>query len=72
VQDIGWTDWNKNGEIAGTTGQGKRIKAIEIKLVKSGRPSQSRGAIFFIYRGKISYQVPLNRNLSHIVFYITV
>lgn len=32
VQDIGWTEWKKNGETAGTTGQGKRIEAIEIKL----------------------------------------
>jgi N-acetylmuramoyl-L-alanine amidase len=32
IQDIGWTEWKKNGETAGTTGQSKRIEAIEIKL----------------------------------------
>jgi N-acetylmuramoyl-L-alanine amidase len=32
VQDIGWTEWKQNGETAGTTGQSKRIEAIEIKL----------------------------------------
>ena len=32
IQDIGWQEWKKNGEIAGTTGQKKRIEAIEMKL----------------------------------------
>ena len=32
VQDIGWQDWALDGEISGTTGQGKRIEAIEIKI----------------------------------------
>jgi len=33
VEKDGWTAWKKNGEVAGTTGQKKRIEAIEIKLV---------------------------------------
>ena len=28
IQDIGWTDWEKTGELAGTEGEGKRIEAI--------------------------------------------
>ena len=32
VQDIGWMDWVKDGKLAGTTGQGKRLEAIRIKL----------------------------------------
>ncbi|MBQ6510590.1 hypothetical protein IJI94_01320, partial [Candidatus Saccharibacteria bacterium] len=32
VQGIGWMDWAKNGETAGTTGQSRRVEAIEIKL----------------------------------------
>jgi hypothetical protein len=32
LQDIGWQEWKKNGEIAGTTGQRKRVEAIQIKL----------------------------------------
>ena len=28
IQDIGWTDWEKAGDIAGTEGQAKRIEAI--------------------------------------------
>lgn len=31
IQDIGWTDWKKLGEVAGTEGEGKRIEAIAIK-----------------------------------------
>lgn len=33
VQDIGWQEWVKNGAVAGTVGQGKRIEAIEIRVV---------------------------------------
>ena len=31
-QDYGWMNWVKNGAMAGTTGQGKRVEAIKIKL----------------------------------------
>lgn len=30
LQDIGWTNWVCNGEIAGTTGQSRRMEAIKI------------------------------------------
>ena len=30
-QNIGWQDWVKNGELAGTTGQSLRLEAFEIK-----------------------------------------
>ena len=33
VQSLGWMDWVKNGEMAGTTGQARRMEAIEIKFV---------------------------------------
>ena len=33
VQTYGWLDWVKDGELAGTTGESKRLEAIEIKLV---------------------------------------
>ncbi|MDD7281287.1 MAG: transglutaminase domain-containing protein [Erysipelotrichaceae bacterium] len=32
VQKIGWQDWKSNGELSGTTGQAKRLEAIQIKL----------------------------------------
>ena len=32
VQDIGWQDWVKNGATSGTSGQSKRLEAMQIKL----------------------------------------
>ena len=32
VQDYGWQDWNSNGEMSGTSGQGKRLEGIRIKI----------------------------------------
>ena len=32
MQDYGWTNWKNNGEMAGTTGESKRMEAIEIRL----------------------------------------
>ena len=32
VQDIGWQDWKKNGELSGTEGKSKRLEAIKMKL----------------------------------------
>ncbi|MBR3131767.1 peptidoglycan-binding protein LysM, partial [Candidatus Saccharibacteria bacterium] len=32
VQNIGWQDWVKNGELAGTSGQSLRLEALEIKI----------------------------------------
>ena len=34
--DYGWLGWTKNGRAAGTVGLGKRIEAIQIKLVPKG------------------------------------
>ena len=32
VSDIGWQNWVRDGEIAGTTGQNKKMEAIQIRL----------------------------------------
>ncbi|OUP49753.1 GH25 family lysozyme [Lachnoclostridium sp. An181] len=32
VQDIGWQGWKQEGQIAGTTGQKKRLEAIQIQI----------------------------------------
>lgn len=32
VQSYGWQDWKSNGQLAGTTGEGKRVEAIKIEL----------------------------------------
>ena len=34
VQYEGWQDWKSDGEMAGTSGYGRRLEGIEIKLVK--------------------------------------
>ena len=34
VQNFGWLDWAKNGEIAGTVNYGYRMEAIKIALVR--------------------------------------
>ena len=44
VQDIGWQGWVANGEMAGTSGRGLRVEALQMKV--SGTP----------YAGGISYQ----------------
>lgn len=33
VQSIGWTEWTSDGQIAGTTGQKKRIEAVQIMIL---------------------------------------
>ena len=42
VGNIGWLDWAKNGETAGTEGYSKQIEAIQIELVKKGENSPGR------------------------------
>ena len=34
MENLGWSNWISNGEIAGTTGQSRRIEAIEIQSNK--------------------------------------
>ena len=31
IENIGWTEWKKTGDVIGTTGEGKRIEAIILK-----------------------------------------
>ena len=42
VQNIGWQEWKTDGEIAGTSGQGLRLEAIQIKIV----PKQKKARIY--------------------------
>ena len=37
VQGIGWQTWKKNGELAGTSGQSKRIEALRVKTDRRNR-----------------------------------
>ncbi len=34
IEDLGWSNWVKKEQVAGTTGQARRIEAIEIKSNK--------------------------------------
>jgi uncharacterized protein YjdB len=43
-QTYGWMDWVKNGELAGTEGEAKRLEGIEIKLVKKNTDMQKLNA----------------------------
>lgn len=36
VQNIGWQEWKNNGNISGTSAQGKRLEGIKIKLDNPG------------------------------------
>jgi surface antigen len=36
VQDYGWQPWKSNGELSGTSGESKRLEAIEIRVDNKG------------------------------------
>ena len=40
----GWLGWTSNGEKAGSAGYGKRLEALEIRLVKKGDEAPEIGA----------------------------
>ena len=51
VQNIGWQDWVRNGEIAGTSGQALRVEALQIKLIaKSVQTEESDGGPGVVYQ----------------------
>ena len=43
MQDIGWQDWIKDGQLSKTTGEARRLEAIEIRLEKKFRKSNLSG-----------------------------
>lgn len=36
VDNVGWLGWTKNGAVAGSTGYGTHIQAIQVRLTKKG------------------------------------
>ncbi len=38
-ESLGWLDWSKNGDTAGTTGLGKNIQAVQITTVQKDAPA---------------------------------
>ncbi|MZK25347.1 L,D-transpeptidase family protein [Dorea longicatena] len=58
AQTYGWLDWAKNGKKAGSSTYGKRLEAIEIKLVKKGESAPGST--------KKAYQVPRIQYQTHV------
>ena len=54
IQDIGWQDWKHSGEVAGTTGQSKRLEAIRIKFDKDVYAKAHIQDIGWVDYGKIN------------------
>lgn len=40
VKNVGWLSWVKNGDLSGTTGQARRMEAIQIVIVPKGTTPQ--------------------------------
>ena len=55
VQSFGWRWLGENGEEAGTLGYGKRMEALEIRLIKKGEDAPAQTAESFKYP-LVSYQ----------------
>ena len=47
AQNIGWMDWAKNGQSAGTAGLSYRLEAIQIQLVPKGGAAPGSTAVPF-------------------------
>ena len=41
ASNIGWMGWAKDGEDAGTTGYGRKLEAVQVRLVRKGDPAPS-------------------------------
>jgi len=55
VQNIGWMDWVKNGEVAGTTGQSLRMEAIQIKVENPPAKYDYAERPYSFFDGKTGY-----------------
>ncbi len=64
-QDYGWLDWAKNGQTAGST-NGKRIEAIEIKLVKKNGKAPGETANPSTIKNKNNPHIELQANSEEI------
>lgn len=57
-QTIGWQDWKKDGEMAGTSGLKKRLEAISIRIQKeTGSLENPDGVKSEVMEGAVQYQV---------------
>lgn len=53
VQDIGWQDWKKNGDLSGTQGQSKRLEGININV---NEPDSDLGVTYRTHVQDIGWQ----------------
>ena len=55
VESYGWLNWTANGEKSGSLGYGKRMEALEIRLVKKGEAAPTGEGDSYKYPD-LSYQ----------------
>ena len=60
LQGTGWQDWKENGAIAGTTGQKKRIEAIEMHL--EGQIAEEYDVYYSVHMAKIGWSAYVKGN----------
>lgn len=60
LQGTGWQDWKENGAIAGTTGQKKRIEAIEMHL--EGPIAEEYDVYYSVHMAKIGWSAYVKGN----------
>ena len=51
MQKLGWQPWVSDGVVSGTTGQAKRLEAIEIKL--TGELAEKYD-VYYVYTHRLS------------------
>lgn len=60
LQGTGWQDWKENGAVAGTTGQKKRIEAIEMHL--EGPIAEEYDVYYSVHMAKIGWSAYVKGN----------
>ena len=64
VQDVGWMNWVKNGEIAGKISHNKKIEAIQIRILEEANNTDDLlGVEYYTYlNGSSSNENKMERN----------
>jgi lipoprotein-anchoring transpeptidase ErfK/SrfK len=66
VKGFGWMGWTKNGKSAGTTGYGRTVTAVQLRLVKKGTKTKAIAACkeaSFVNAKKMLIKVNAKRNV---------
>ena len=80
VEGYGWTEWRKNGQVAGTTGESRRVEAINFRLVDvpdgeevilfGNAHVQDLGWLGFVRAGEVCGTTGQSRRMEEIQFYM--